>query len=204
MQASEVAVESTIEVYYGGDEFVEVRKSLHDNIVEANKEVWLCSLEPNLEGLGTTIVAIVIGGNLLTVGHVGDSRAYLLRDDCLTQLTSDHTIVQSLVSANIISREEVGTEPRRSVVTKSIGHERNVEPDMCELKLTKHDVIVLCSDGLWDSVAEDEIARLLMKYRGNAAARRLIAAANQRGGPDNVSVITVHVGGDLCSNGSRE
>lgn len=139
-------------------------------------------------GMATTITAAVIRDDRLVIAQVGDSRAYLLRDGDLRQLTTDHTWVQDSVDAGVLSPEEARTHPQRHVVTRALGQAEDVTVDVIAGPLRAGDVVILCSDGLHGLVDEADITRLA-KGHPQFAAEALVATANERGGTDNISVV---------------
>ena len=170
--------------------------SLAEAIAEANRLVLdHGEANPELSGMGTTLTAALVREGYLHVAHVGDSRAYLLRDGELTQLTSDHTLVEQMVRDGQISRAEAAVHPHRSVLTRAIGVERGIQVDTpSPVPLTPGDQVLLCSDGLTGPVEENELAHLLSTHDdGDAAVRSLIDAANAGGGPDNITVVLLRV-----------
>ncbi|HEY4976916.1 MAG TPA: Stp1/IreP family PP2C-type Ser/Thr phosphatase [Gaiellaceae bacterium] len=161
-------------------------------IREANRRVFAYSSEnASARGMGTTMTVALVEENKVTIGHVGDSRAYLLRDEQLTQLTQDHSLVAELVRSGRLSAEEAESHPRRSVITRALGTDSEVEVDVFSLQGQDRDIYLLCSDGLTSMVSDDEIASLLSASRDDLdeATRKLVAAANQAGGEDNISVV---------------
>jgi PPM family protein phosphatase len=172
-------------------------RALADAILEANRSVVSkADADPDLRGMGTTLTAVLLLGERMLVAHVGDSRAYLLRDQGLSQLTTDHTLVEQLIRDGRLSREEAATHPQRSVITRAIGIEQSVEVDsMPGLALQAGDQILLCSDGLTGPVSDEDIAEILATTPdGDAACQALIDAANEGGGPDNITVVLLRVG----------
>lgn len=164
----------------------------------ANSEIWdLSRTRTDLNGMGTTCTAVAIRGGDVLVAHVGDSRAYLVRDHRATQLTTDHSLVAQLVARNQLSPEEARSDPRRNVVTRSVGVGPEVEVDIVPLRepLRSGDTLVLCSDGLHGLVSDDEIAGAAMGDSLDDACRELIGLANDRGGPDNITVAMLRVEG---------
>ena len=143
-------------------------------------------------GMGTTMtVALVSGDNTVTIGHVGDSRAYLLRNGTLEQLTDDHSLVAELVRRGELSPTEAEVHPQRSVITRALGTEPDVEIDVFSIEARDGDVFLLCSDGLSTMVDADTIAGILDRNRDElpAATRALIKAANESGGDDNITAV---------------
>jgi serine/threonine protein phosphatase PrpC len=168
-------------------------------IQEANRRVYQrSSQDAAASGMGTTMtVALVADGNVV-FGHVGDSRAYLIRDGKLEQLTEDHSLVAELVRSGKLSPEEAETHPQRSVITRALGTDPDVDVDTFSIESTPGDVFMLCSDGLTSMVEDDVILRTIEKNRDNlqGAAKALIRAANKGGGEDNITVIFFEIGDD--------
>ena len=171
---------------------------LRDLIQQANSVIYTASLDDSTQrGMGTTltVVAVVQGQDrLVLVGNVGDSRTYLLRDSTMSRVTQDHSYVQELVNEGVITEDDARTHPRRNIVTRALGIDRNVSVDIAPLEVATGDRLLLCSDGLVDEVDDDEIAAVLRSHDDPArAAERLIASANSGGGRDNTSVVVVDV-----------
>jgi PPM family protein phosphatase len=149
-------------------------------------------MEPDLEGMGTTLTAILFAGNRLGLAHIGDSRGYLLRDGELTQITKDDTFVQTLVDEGRITREEAHSHPQRSLIMRALtGHE--VEPTLTMREVHTGDRYLLCSDGLSDPVSDETILEALKIPDVTDSADRLIELALRGGGPDNVTVVVADV-----------
>ena len=173
----------------------EARAALGDAVVDANRTVVdAAAHDSSLSGMGTTLTAALFEGRRLHVAHVGDSRAYLLRDGDVVQLTRDHTFVQQLLDDGRITEDEVATHPHRSVITRAIGAQKHVEVDMQTIDLRDGDAVLLCSDGLSGPVEEDRIAELLRSDLAPAAVvTALVDAANDAGGPDNITAVLLTV-----------
>jgi PPM family protein phosphatase len=169
---------------------------IHDLIQEANRRVYdRSSTDPQTSGMGTTItVALVESGNV-AFGHVGDSRAYLIRDGRMEQITEDHSLVNELMKSGKLSREEAETHPQRSVITRALGTDPDVDADTFTIEAKAGDVFLLCSDGLTDMVGEREIQELVERNREDidAALRSLVKAANRGGGEDNITVVAFEI-----------
>jgi PPM family protein phosphatase len=165
--------------------------ALRDAVVAANDRVSQLAIEnPDYRGMGTTLTAALVEGRRLHVAHVGDSRAYLLRDGHFSQLTDDHTLVQHLVDEGQITREEAARHPQRSVITRAIGVSHDVDVDSMSLELQAGDQLLLCSDGLSGVVEDEDIARTLAEVADpDDAVDALIDLANGAGGPDNITVL---------------
>ncbi len=171
-------------------------RRISDLIQEANRRVYdRSSTDPNTSGMGTTItVALVENGNV-AFGHVGDSRAYLIRDGRMEQVTEDHSLVNELMKSGKLSREEAESHPQRSVITRALGTDPDVDVDTFTIEAKTGDVFLLCSDGLTDMVGEREILGLVERNRPDidAALRSLVKAANRSGGEDNITVVAFEI-----------
>jgi len=142
--------------------------------------------------MGTTMTAALVADDgTVTIGHVGDSRAYLLRGDRIEQLTNDHSLVAELVRTGRLSAEEAETHPQRSVITRALGTDPEVDVDVLTVQTEPGDLFLLCSDGLTTMVDDEEIRRTLEEGREDleAVARELVGKANRGGGEDNITVI---------------
>jgi len=165
--------------------------ALKHAIQVANQEIWEHSRsQQDLNGMGTTCTAVALKGDQVLVAHVGDSRAYLVRAHRARQITSDHSLVAQLVARNQLSPEEARSDPRRNVVTRSVGVGPEVEVDVVPMgeSLKNGDTLVVCSDGLHGQMSDDEIAGFAMNESLPEACSDLIELANARGGPDNITV----------------
>jgi protein phosphatase len=186
--ASRVAVEIIEEVVGRSTEAPEtlLRAALETANSRVHEEA---QKDASLSGMGTTGVALLFQPDgSAWVAHVGDSRAYRLRDGKLEQLTPDHSLVAELERRGMITAEEAQAHPRRNEVLRSIGVEPEVEVDVAQVDARPGDQYLLCSDGLSGVVNDDEIAAELLRAPPEVAARRLVDAANERGGPDNITV----------------
>jgi PPM family protein phosphatase len=161
----------------------------------ANRKVFeMASANPEQKGMGATIVAAWMEGQKLSIAHVGDSRAYLLRAGTLEQLTADHSLVAEKVRIGILTPQEADASEMQSVLTRAVGTSATVQVDATELILLVGDTLLLCSDGLTRMVTDPEIAStLLTSTSAQEAADRLIELANEYGGLDNASVIVIRV-----------
>jgi protein phosphatase len=168
-------------------------------IQEANRRVHeRASSDPTTSGMGTTITAALVEGSRVTFGHVGDSRAYLVRDGTMEQLTEDHSLVNELLKSGKLSPEEAETHPQRSVITRAVGTDPDVDVDTFVIEGQVGDVFLICSDGLTDMVEDEDILEVLEKYRDDLdrATRSLISAANRGGGEDNITVVAFTIAAD--------
>jgi len=158
----------------------------------ANRSVYeRSSRDAEVAGMGTTMTVALVEDAGITFGHVGDSRAYVLRDGELEQLTDDHSLVAELVRSGKLSAEEAEHHPQRSVITRALGTDPDVDVDTFTVEGRESDVYVLCSDGLTDMVADDEIGAVLSERRESLedAANELVRRANKNGGQDNITVV---------------
>jgi|Deesub1362A_J573_1020465.scaffolds.fasta_scaffold01363_5 protein phosphatase len=169
--------------------------ALRRAVEEANRAVWRrAQAEPALRGMGTTVVAALVGGRRMVVANVGDSRAYSLRGGELRQITEDHSLVQEEVAQGLITPEQARTHAMKNVLTRAVGAGEEVEVDLFSREVAAGEVLLLCSDGLHGVVPDAAVREILLGTpRLEEAARRLVEAANQMGGPDNVSVVLARV-----------
>lgn len=169
--------------------------ALADTVREANRLVFEAARsDVSKAGMGTTMTTVAIDGAAAHLAHVGDSRAYLVRGDDVQQLTDDHTVVGRMVAEGLMTLEAAATHPQRSILTRALGTERSVEVDVIHAPLRSDDRILLCSDGLTAVIADGELPGLVGVRAGgdlDAICANLIEIANQRGGPDNITVIVV-------------
>jgi len=191
-QAGEVASQIAVEAFEQGlpeDGSPEERLAIRAR--EANRRIHeLSQTQSERAGMGTTLTAAYLDGDDLAIAHVGDSRAYLFRDDALTRLTQDHSLVDELVRRGKLTEEQAAEHPQRSIITRALGPEPQVEVDTWTYPLREGDVILLCSDGLTSMVSEELVATVLARSESlEAAAQGLIDEANGAGGRDNITVV---------------
>jgi protein phosphatase len=168
-------------------------------IQEANRRVYeRAHSDPATSGMGTTMTVALVDGDKVTIGHVGDSRAYVVRGGELEQLTEDHSLVNELLKSGKLSREEAETHPQRSVITRAVGTDPDVDVDAFTVEAGEGDVFLLCSDGLTDMVADSDILDVVEKNRDDLdrATKALVSAANRGGGEDNITVIAFSIAAD--------
>ncbi|MBN1261051.1 MAG: protein phosphatase 2C domain-containing protein [Anaerolineae bacterium] len=169
-------------------------EQLRQAVTEAN-EALLRHARAQNSNLGSTATMALIIGNVATVANVGDSRTYLLRDGQLRPITRDHSLVARLVAANVITPEDVRSHPQRNQIYRSLGHQPDVEVDTFTVPLRRGDRVVLCCDGLWEMLLDEEIKQIIEGSRSpQEACDALVTAANRAGGEDNISVIVVEMG----------
>jgi protein phosphatase len=205
--ASKVAVDSINEFVCltGGDEEITWPFGLDENISYdgnrlktairyANRKVLEATKEKSeYEGMATTVAAVLVDGDSGNIGHVGDSRVYLVRDGEISQLTSDHSWVNEQIQSGVISPDQARTHPLRNVVTRALGGKPDLQVDMQQHKAKAGDILLLCSDGLTTMIPDDEIARLMREAGGDVdkAAQSLVSSANAKGGEDNITVLLI-------------
>ena len=148
---------------------------------KANKE---------FEGMGTTLDVCLIYNNRVYIGHIGDSRVYRIRKDIFRQLTQDHSYVQTLVEEGTITKEEAMHHPKKNMLMKALGCNAFVEPDLMIRGFQKEDIILMCSDGLTNMVASEQIMKITTN-NFEKAPKELVDLANQNGGIDNITVVTI-------------
>ncbi len=196
--ASATAVEAVREHLDDGNDLALAVGAANTSVFEKAQD------NPEMRGMGTTLTAMRVEEGTAYIGHVGDSRAYLLRDGQLTQVTEDHSLVEELVRDGRLTPEEAAVHPQRSIITRSIGVDEHVEVATYEVELRDGDRILLCSDGLTSMVRDDAIRSLLqVETDPQAAADRLVTAANEAGGEDNITVLIVDVEGDPAAERER-
>ncbi|MGV9694333.1 Stp1/IreP family PP2C-type Ser/Thr phosphatase [Streptomyces sp. NPDC003470] len=196
--AGEVASSEVISTIVALDDDVpgsDILTSLGTAVQRANDQLrHMVEEDPALEGMGTTLTALLWTGQRLGLVHVGDSRAYLLRDGVLTQITQDHTWVQRLVDEGRITEEEAGTHPQRSLLMRALGSGDHVEPDLSIREVRAGDRYLICSDGLSGVVSHQTLEDTLASYQGpQETVQELIQLALRGGGPDNITVIVADV-----------
>jgi protein phosphatase len=175
----------------------EIAKALERSIVEANRSILNASISnSHYAGMGTTLVVGVFRGPRLTLGHVGDSRCYRLREGMLTQITKDHSLLQEQIDAGILTIEQAAVAPGKNLLTRALGVEEIVRAAIDEHVVFPEDIYLMCSDGLTDMVNDKTIA-LILSSRTEIAqmGAELVAVANANGGRDNVSVLLVQAKG---------
>jgi PPM family protein phosphatase len=210
-QAGEVASRMAVESFrHGLPNRSDPQESLVELAMQANARINERSRsDPRHAGMGTTITAAYIGEQEVSIVHVGDSRAYCLRDGELLRLTDDHSLVDELIKQGRLTPEEAEEHPQRSVITRALGPEPSVEVDARAFRGRAGDVYLLCSDGLTTMVGEEQLAGLLSAHsRLRDAGEALIAAANEAGGKDNITVVLarleeVSAGGGGHADGHR-
>ncbi|MEZ5155538.1 MAG: Stp1/IreP family PP2C-type Ser/Thr phosphatase [Solirubrobacterales bacterium] len=191
-QAGEVASRMAVEAFERVDEAsAPPEEVLRHAAEEANREIFeLAHRDASRSGMGTTLTAALLHGDEISFGHVGDSRAYVFREGKLKQITNDHSLVEELRRQGKLTRDQAAEHPQRSVITRALGPEPAVDVDTMTFSARPGDVFLLCSDGLTTMLDDEDVAAVLAREEDlNMAGRRLVRAANERGGRDNITVV---------------
>jgi len=196
-QAGEVASKlaaSALEA--GGSQELGALERVDALIQEANRRIYdRASTDPTASGMGTTMTVAIVEGMTVVIGHVGDSRAYLVRGDSMEQLTEDHSLVNELLKSGKLSEEEAHVHPQRSVITRAVGTDPDVDVDAFAIEAEDGDVFLICSDGLTDMVEDVDILELVDTNRDDLekAVRSLVQFANKEGGEDNITAVAFRI-----------
>jgi len=190
--ASKQAVDSVCNHLLNSDwEIEDISALLKDIITSVNDELYKFSLlDESTQGMGTTLIITVLKNGKLFIGHVGDSRVYLIRDNTIQKLTWDHSYIEELMKNGSITKDEAINHPKKNVITRAVGYELDLQVDTYEIDVLENDEILLCTDGLTNMLAENEMLEIITKAEGpQVACDTLIENANNKGGDDNVTVI---------------
>jgi serine/threonine protein phosphatase PrpC len=172
------------------------QRMVREQVLKANTSIFQAAQsQPQYSGMGTTLVVCLFYDNKVLVAHLGDSRLYRMRDDVFSQVTRDHSLLQEQIDAGLISPEQAKHAQHKNLVTRALGIDPAVEPEIHEHETRSGDVYLLCSDGLCDMVDDDDIGATLRAFGSNLnlAVQQLVQMANDNGGRDNVSVILVRI-----------
>lgn len=171
-----------------------IKNLLDSAITAANIEVYdMAYSRPDLKGMGTTVVAVVVRDNVAHIAHAGDSRAYLVNKDGVEQITVDHSLVQNLVDRGEITKEEAEHHPNKNVITRALGVDKRIDIDFSEIDMQENETLVLCTDGLSNCVNNSEMAEDIKDGQYYAFADRLVKRANKNGGNDNITVVAIAI-----------
>jgi protein phosphatase len=173
----------------------ELIKLLEEGIIFVNNKIYnLANSKEDYQGMATTFVYVLIRDNTAYVGNIGDSRAYLIHNNEIIQITDDHTYVNELVKAGMITKKEASKHSKKNIITRAIGAEDKVIMDLYTLPVEDEDIIILCSDGLYDELSDKKICKTAVENEDmQACANILIKDANNHGGNDNVSAICIKI-----------
>ena len=171
-----------------------IKNLLDSAITAANIEVYdMAYSRPDLKGMGTTVVAVVVRDNVAHIAHAGDSRAYIVNKDGVEQITVDHSLVQNLVDRGEITKEEAEHHPNKNVITRALGVDKRIDVDFSEIDMQENETLVLCTDGLSNCVNNSEMAEDIKDGQYYAFADRLVKRANKNGGNDNITVVAIAI-----------
>jgi protein phosphatase len=180
----------------------EIKDLIGNAILYANERVYKTSiLQSNYLGMGTTLSMVIAKNSRIYIGHVGDSRIYLIRDNVILRLTEDHSLVAELIKAGTIKPEEANNHPQKNVITRALGTEYTIESDVSQWDLKNNDIILICTDGLSNAVCEEDMVYTLLNTSDlNEACEILINKAKESGGFDNITAVVVQ----MCNGGDND
>ena len=168
-----------------------VLEAIKEAIEKTNSFVYEKSLENEENaGMGTTTILTIVCAKQLFIGHVGDSRMYLIREGQIERITTDHSYIEELIKNGSLTREEAVNHPKRNIITQAIGYAEDIQVDLYTCSISNEDKFLLCTDGLTNMVEESEIVRMIDSQKSyEAISEDLVASANEKGGEDNITVI---------------
>jgi protein phosphatase len=190
--ASEIAVNTALETVDAAQPVTDAEAMLTNAITMANNMVYAAAIkDEELANMGTTAVAVWVSDGVATIGHVGDSRAYLYREGKLSQLTHDHSLVQTMIDSGSITVEDAKTHPYKNVITRVVGKDTPPEVSFVTCQLAEGDVILICTDGLTNMLEDAEIENILSMQTEltQGTCEKLVSAANEKGGTDNITAV---------------
>lgn len=171
---------------------ISIKNMLVSAITAANVSIYdMSKANAELEGMGTTVVCTLVTGEVAYIAHAGDSRAYAVSDNKVIQLTKDHSIVQELVEMGSITKDEAKIHPRKNIITRALGVEPEIRIDYCEYDIANNDILLLCTDGLTNFVDDEEFLKIIEDNTYYEIADKLVSAANNNGGADNITVVAI-------------
>jgi protein phosphatase len=172
-------------------------KALTSVVDEANRSILQAGQQKQeLRGMGTTLTAATVHNNTVFFAQLGDSRAYLIRNNIITQMTKDQSLVAQMIAMGKLTPEEAKVHPRRNVILQALGVQARVDVAITSTNLRRGDTLLLCSDGLWGKVESDEIKEIVQRNSPQTACEDLVRLANERGGEDNITVLVANFSGD--------
>ena len=190
--AVKIISERITSLYRPGMTSSSIKNMFLSAITAANIDVYeMGKNDPELSGMGTTVVVAIVVDENVYVAHAGDSRAYILSNKQLYQLTKDHSLVQEMVDSGKITQEEARAHPRKNLITRALGVFEELRVDFCEESISENDVLLICTDGLTNFIEAEEIYELTADGKFYEYAERLVNRANNNGGGDNITVVTV-------------
>ncbi|SFB19660.1 protein phosphatase [Lentibacillus halodurans] len=200
--ASQIATSFIRDQWEQTDEFDQPEETevwLKENIQEMNRSILEHAQDhEECAGMGTTVVAAICTEAFIAVGHIGDSRCYILSEDEFRQITEDHSLVNELVRSGQISKDDAEQHPRKNVLLKALGTEADITADVQSIEWNFENQLLLCSDGLTNKLSDDELLSLIQKDQDlETTCNEMVDFANERGGEDNISLIIVHHDGAM-------
>jgi protein phosphatase len=188
--ASKLAVDTIIQHIKDSEQVEDKEEMLVDAIINANMKIYEVSkTNHSLNGMGTTVTACLVDESNMIVANVGDSRCYIISEGQIKQITKDHSLVQELVDSGSITQAEAEVHPNKNIITRSLGTSPNVNVDTFSVDLATVYKVILCTDGLSNSVSSEEILTILKSRDNESACKELVELSKQRGGRDNITVI---------------
>ncbi|MBQ5994348.1 MAG: Stp1/IreP family PP2C-type Ser/Thr phosphatase [Clostridia bacterium] len=171
---------------------ISIKNMLVSAITAANISIYdMSRANKELEGMGTTVVCALVTDEVSYIAHAGDSRAYAVSGNKIVQLTKDHSIVQELVDVGSITKDEAKNHPRKNIITRALGVEPDIRIDYCEYDISDNDILLLCTDGLTNFVDDEEFVKIIGENTYYEIAEKMVAAANNNGGADNITVVAI-------------
>ncbi len=199
--ASQLAVQAIRQNFFSTfDSGKSVQVRLEEAITAANQLILhRADRDRKCKGMGSTCAILILADDQAYLAHTGDSRIYMIRENRITQLTRDHSITQRMLDDGLISEEEAATHPERNRLDRALGSRPDLKPDvrLQPIPLSNDDSFLLCTDGLTNLVRDEEMFRIVQNIPAEGACGALIDLANQRGGPDNITVAIVRIGADV-------
>ena len=169
-----------------------IKNLLDSAICAANIEVYdMAYSRPDLQGMGTTVVAVIVRDKTAFIAHAGDSRAYIVSGETIQQITTDHSLVQNMVDRGEITAEQAQHHPKKNLITRAVGVEKRIDIDFSEIDLNDNETLILCTDGLSNFVTNKEMIDDIKDGQYYAFADRLVKRANKNGGGDNITVVAI-------------
>lgn len=169
-----------------------IKNLLDSAICAANIEVYdMAYSRPDLQGMGTTVVAVIVRDKTAFIAHAGDSRAYIVSGETIQQITTDHSLVQNMVDRGEITAEQAQHHPQKNLITRAVGVEKRIDIDFSEIDLNDNETLILCTDGLSNFVTNNEMIDDIKDGQYYAFADRLVKRANKNGGGDNITVVAI-------------
>lgn len=190
--AVKIISERITSTYRTGMSASSIRNMFASAIAAANISVYdMSKANPELTGMGTTVVVAIVVDNTVFIAHAGDSRGYILSENSLNQLTKDHSIVQEMIDQGTLTLDEAKTDPRKNIITRALGVDSELSFDFNIADISEKDVLIICTDGLTNYVEPQEFYELTSDGKYNEYAERLVNRANNNGGGDNITVVTI-------------